>query len=954
MSLQIWLPLNKQGDFTNRGVGDMRIVSNTAQYNSAGKLGECMYCDGSHRLTIQCQDWFNLNPSTKFSVAVWVKGCTNGDYLFAEGNNSSWELQFRTNTIKFYPSPSSSYYPAYWNTTVDPNRWYHICGTWDGHKSCLYVDGELKCTTTIPSTATFYNFQSTSFHIPFSGTRYINDFRLYDHALSPREVKEISQGLVVHHKLNDICGKNLFVFDKKKYTQDDPFTLTSSKTKYYTTNCKIKALNLVPGKTYTFSCCTDAIVEDESKSYPGTSDFIFYLYTSSTDNIYSWPSTGKYTRFSPSYNLYQEEGYNRYSWRFTMPEGYQACCVRVNHYSDGTNAITSKYWDFKLEEGDVYTPDMWDGVSYDSSGYNNDGTITGDFTMQGDSPRHDRCVKCNGVNNILLKNPLYNYYDSFTFSFWYKHSSDNKQYNVINSNPEPGSGWWMSCNTENGGMWMYINGKYVRYTGSLDTNWHHWVVTYIKDDTLNNYKLYLDGVQHTPTIYVASDAHNSKIPTFAKDLILGGLSNTSSGHYREQYGNISDFRIYSTALSADDVKDLYETSASIDNHGVLHAYDVVENTENIFTLEKLLETVNPDRWVPGSNDYRDPRWVMRNGQAAMSISPSPFYYTSNQDSTGLLYSSHLKKYFKSGKQYKIDLWIDSDDIYDSTNGQSLGGIRLTYTDGSNTSNNLCVMGDVNNHKGFQHITYYTDPTKTVKGLYIYYNLHFPAYYRADSSITEMKGVDIQKSGVVEVPLLVDTTRTIAGARSQYDTNIYEEPDGSRWIRVFHHANPSSSNLFSSTDSFSTHVYKDANRWFDVSICNQLSSWELMIKQKPSSTDTLQKYRWKQYVNPMLATFNDVAANKVIYDTSSGYTTTTFGGLYKLNSKTYLSMNNGATSAWWGAVGSWSSLSSGLPGWNNRTISETGYMDLYVRIDDAFQKETNIYDNKIECNSLIEI
>ena len=259
------------------------------------------------------------------------------------------------------------------------------------------------------------------------------------------------------------------------------------------------------------------------------------------------------------------------------------------------------------------------------------------------------------------------------------------------------------------------------------------------------------------------------------------------------------------------------------------------------------------------------------------------------------------------------------------------------------------MGDISNPKGFQHVTYYTDPTKTIRGIYIYYDFHNPAYYRADSSITEMKGVDIQKSGVVEDPLLVDTTRTIAGARSQYDTNIYEEPDGSRWIRIFHHASTSSTNLFSSTDSFTTHVYKDANRWFDVSICNQLSSWELMIKQKPSSTDTLQKYRWKQYVNPMLATESDVSVDKVIYDTSSGYTSSTYGGLYKLNEYTYLTQGT----IWWGAVGSWSSLSSGLPGWNKTTISSTGYMDLYVRIDDTFQKETNIYDNKIECNSFIE-
>ena len=596
---------------------------------------------------------------------------------------------------------------------------------------------------------------------------------------------------------------------------------------------------------------------------------------------------------------------------------------------------------------------MWDGVSYDSSGYNNDGTITGDFAMQGNSPRYDNCVKCNGVNNILLKNPLYNYYDSFTFSFWYKHSSDNKQYNIITSNGSttfgqgtPHSGWWIACNTSSG-IWIYITYKTIYVAPLIDNNWHHWVVTYTKDSTYNNYKIYLDGVLQSHSIRSVS-GYESKTPIFSEYLMIGG-EKTYGGFYYNQFGNISDYRIYSTALSADDVKDLYETSASIDNRGTLHAREIVENTENIFTLERLLETVNPDSWIPGSNNDRDPRWVMRNGQAAILLAPEPFYYRSHQDSTGLLYSSHLKKYFKSGKQYKIDLWIDSDDIYSLELGrQALGGIRLYYTDGSNTSNNLCVMGDISNPKGFQHVTYYTDPTKTVRGIYIYYDFHNPAYYRSDSSITEMKDVDVQKCGIVEAPWLVDT-RAIIGTRSQYDTNIYEEPDGSRWVRVFHHANPSSTNLFDSTDSFSTRVYKDANRWFDVSICNQLSSWELMIKQKPSSTDTLQKYRWKQSVNPMLATESDVSADKVTYNTSTGYTSCAYKGLYKLNKWTYLSQGND----WWGAVGSWTVFQSGIPGWNKITISSTGYMDLYVRIDDTFQKETNIYDNKIECNSFIE-
>ena len=39
---------------------------------------------------------------------------------------------------------------------------------------------------------------------------------------------------------------------------------------------------------------------------------------------------------------------------------------------------------------------------------------------------------------------------------------------------------------------------------------------------------------------------------------------------------LSDFRVYSTALSADQVKEIYNTSMAIDNNGNIYARELVE------------------------------------------------------------------------------------------------------------------------------------------------------------------------------------------------------------------------------------------------------------------------------------------------------------------------------------------------------------------------------------------
>ena len=175
-----------------------------------------------------------------------------------------------------------------------------------------------------------------------------------------------------------------------------------------------------------------------------------------------------------------------------------------------------------------------------------------------------------------------------------------------------------------------------------------------------------------------------------------------------------------------------------------------------------------------------------------------------------------------------------------------------------------------------------------------------------------------------------------------ESSDHVESDGSVWTRVFHHNNPAN-NLFASTDSFTTNSNTSTNKQFNVSLCNKTGQFELMLIQKQTSDGTVEKYRWIQNVNPMVASYEDVDATDITKITSTGYTTpgTTYGGIYKCSNnssqtevRAYLLANNGTIGNWWGAIGSWTAYSGGIPGYNGKIIT-TGYIDLYLRVDNLY-------------------
>lgn len=207
MSLQIWLPLTN--DINNYGL-DGTAITNTSNIvlSDGGKLGKC------HKLGGYFTREYDILKTSKFSVAYWIKYTTLPQYnmyCFAinattaddriifigiVGNGNSTEA---SRTATFAVNTVST------GINVERNKWYHVTYTYDGTNGALYINGELSKSypniTIANRDARILTINGRNGQRPLMTDTYMNDFRLYDHCLSAKEVQEIAKGLLLHYKM---------------------------------------------------------------------------------------------------------------------------------------------------------------------------------------------------------------------------------------------------------------------------------------------------------------------------------------------------------------------------------------------------------------------------------------------------------------------------------------------------------------------------------------------------------------------------------------------------------------------------------------------------------------------------------------------------------------------------------------------------------------------------------
>ena len=612
MALQLWMPL--MGDLHNQGLSDYSISTLGTLSWVSGKLGAqaLKAGDGTQIVNgIRIEDNFTELLNEDYSVSVWVKPYGqhihyNGS-IFSSGNwntaNKRWAFGVNQNNTKV--DVLCNNYNTYLDCPVPVNEWTHLVCTCGSDRIIkLYKNGEYigavnREDNVFDSDYTWSAIGRESYasgYFSFNGA--IQDFRLYNHCLSPMEVKELAQGLVLHYPLNrqgwgqenlmpnsvgmpvgsanpstgtwrlagssQMTRSRVAIFDAPSGTSTYGFQSVGLQTGPDASCWGIDSFPRENGATYTLSAWGRIVGGSTTAAmlgfsiYSGTNLDYGGTYGQAKSSDVEYYGSGAYDYAGGKLN--PNGSWTRIYRTFTSTATSGNIYIGFNTAKTGTN-VTLQMCGVKLEKGDKMTPwipnsneSMYTAlglngtIEYDCSGFCNNGIKNNLPTYFSDTAKYEVSTHVNGVNQtIQLPNLLTLIPDSiFTFNIWFKRLST-----------EPGSKAWETllggpsgfeietCSTN-----KVHDNKIKAYSwggGTFDFELDEWnMLTMVSNGT--NALFYLNGQLKLTGTYKALVSGN---------YFIGSWRDTSTQNYK---GYLCDARIYSTALSADDILSLYKSN----------------------------------------------------------------------------------------------------------------------------------------------------------------------------------------------------------------------------------------------------------------------------------------------------------------------------------------------------------------------------------------------------------
>ena len=233
MALIAHYPLN--GDtkdysgYGNDGVNIGAVVSNT------GKIGGCYKFDGiSSGVNIPSKNYSGMEV---YSMTAWVKPLGqhknyNGVVISSGNwNVSAWNFGLSQDNSKI--DVASHSYNRYLDYPVPVGEWTHIVCVAENNVTKVYVNGnyvgQVNATSKLTSNAANTNIGKETYgsgYFAFNGE--LNDIRIYDHALSDKEVKELAKAKVLHYKFDEQDLTTKIVKDCSGFRNDGSVTAATA------------------------------------------------------------------------------------------------------------------------------------------------------------------------------------------------------------------------------------------------------------------------------------------------------------------------------------------------------------------------------------------------------------------------------------------------------------------------------------------------------------------------------------------------------------------------------------------------------------------------------------------------------------------------------------------------------------------------------------------------------
>lgn len=601
MSLQVWLPLIK--DAHNQGVCGDVLTTSRVTFTDGGKLGAKYFSAGTITVPAAISNsFFNKN---NMSFAFWLypigtesSSIIMGQNSMAAGNNRMYSIfQYSTPNhlhLSWQDETSSSTFLANtWSNFFPADTWTHCCITYNGSKASIYRNGSLYTTVNATSNRAVFNYD---YPIVGSSLRRLNDVRIYNHCLSPREVKEISKGLILHYPLN--INRPLTNLNKNStYTVYNNYsgsgttgTLTKLDEKFL--GCDVYRLTMTPNSTSVGNFQTSLWshgVYGFRTTFKANTKYCFWIYYrpvthqdirvgGTASNIGGWTEIAP-RHYANEWNVVgqyrngsvTEDKTDSIFTSFYTPTAADGVPISIDfccpHLVEGSIEI--------IDNGD-YQGNFNNTVEYDTSGYCYNGTITGTLITAADSPKYEISTLFNGSADIRTSNGSFSWWDfkEGTVCAWMKPTVTNSSwFGSVGVQADDAAGY-RSFNIgdyANKASWIIgydTSWGQVQSSVTMEVNtWYHLALT-ITNGT--NAILYVNGESvKTGTITNSSGTVNANTK-FAVGIDLPGGDERFTGQ-------ISDVRFYSTALSADDIKELYSIGAIIDNKGNMYAFELEED-----------------------------------------------------------------------------------------------------------------------------------------------------------------------------------------------------------------------------------------------------------------------------------------------------------------------------------------------------------------------------------------